>query len=361
MEIKIIEMKILYIGFSRSDYSIDGIYLQGLKENNIEVIKIFYPDKSFKRYFSIIKKYFKHRRGADFVIVGSSSPTAVIVLRLFSFKKIVYNALCSEYERIIVSRGLAKPFSFKAFYYWLQDYLAMHLANVVMLESQNQIDYLVRLFKIRRKKCFLAWTGVNDQIFKYDPNLAKFETFTALFRGRLLPEAGAEHLVRAAKKLDRKGVKILMLSGGQELEKIQSLIKDLQPECLELITEFLPEGELLELMSKSHLSLGQLGIHSRLNRTIPHKAYESLSMKLPYLTARNKGVMELLTENKNCLAFNPGDSDDLADKILWAKENTEKLLAISENAYNLYKQKLTPKSLVASLLERIKSELNNRL
>ena len=346
-------MRIIYFGFSRSN-SIDSVYIKGLREQGIAVDDFFYPDAGWQRYRLLAKSFFDNRRGADITMVGYASPQAVIWLWLLGAHRIVYNALCSEYERKIVSRGLAKTTSTKAFYYWLLDYVACFCAKLVMLETQHQIDYFVKLFHLNPKKLFLAWTGVDDRKFSYRQGIAKFETFTVLFRGRLLQEAGGTYLVRAAKELEDQSIDILMLAAGQELPAVQALIEELKPKRLKLVTDFLPDEELLMTMGQCHVSLGQLGNHDRLQRTIPHKAYESIALKLPYLTARNPAVMELLKENETCLAFNPADSHDLAQKILWAKDHQAELVKIAENAYELYQKKLTTKALAAALLERIK-------
>lgn len=346
-------MKILYLSFSNIDSSVNKVYIKGLRQNGVEVLSHWSNRGGLKKLFDIIKFYRRNHKNADLIIVGDDSPGLVILIQLISGKKIIYNALCSVYERLIISRNLASKFSLKAFYYWLLDFLACHLSFLVMLESQQQIDYFNKLFKVPKKKCFLAWTGTDEEVFYFDPNIKKFDEFTVIFRGRLLPEAGAEYVVMAAKKMENQGVQFIMHSFGQELKKIQALIDKLKPMNLKLIAEFLPDEQLRELMQKSHLSLGQLSAHERLNRTIPHKAYETIALKLPYLTARNPAIMELLKESETCLACNPADADDLAAKILWAKEHPQELAAIAENGHRLYASQLATQILAQNLIKRI--------
>ena len=122
---------------------------------------------------------------------------------------------------------------------------------------------------------------------------------------------------------------------------------------VEWISQKLEQNELRRLMQECHLSLGQLSDHERLTRTIPHKAFESIVMKIPYLTARNEAVLELLTENQTCFCSNPADAQDLAYKILWVKNNYQVAQAIAENAYQLYQKKLAPKLLAKNVLNQI--------
>lgn len=340
-------MKALYLSFSDLEHSVNAVYIKGLRRSGVDLVT-----GQFQKYSEAPKFYRENKMGADLIIVGYDSPMLVILLKLLGAKKVVYNALCSVIERLVISRGLVPKFSLKHFYYWLQDFFACRLANLVMLESDHQVNFFRKTFWVSRNKLFRAWTGVDEEKFFYDPNVQKFPDFTVIFRGRLLPEAGAEYAVRAAKILEGKGIKFIMHSFGQELPKIQRLIQELKPQNLTLITDFLPIEKVRELMQKSHLSLGQLSAHNRLQRTIPHKAYETLALKLPYLTARNAAVMELFTERETCLAFNPADSKDLADKILWAKEHREELKGIAENGYKLYQERLRPVILAKDLLDK---------
>ena len=349
-------MKILYLSFTNTNHSLNAVYVKGLLQNRVEVLEYYSKSGRLKKYFDILKFYFANRQGTEVIIVGYQSPKLVWWLRLFSRKTIVYNALCSIIERFVISRKLASRYSVKFFYYWFQDFLACLMADLILLESTHQIDFFQKVFLVPRKRMFRAWTGVDEEKYFYDPGLEKFQEFTVIFRGRLLPESGAEYVVKAAKKLERENVHFILHAFGQEHYTVKNLIDKLKPNNLEFISDFLPIEEVRTTMQKSHLSLGQLSAHARLQRTIPHKAYESLVLRLPYLTARNPAILEFLRENETCLACNPADVEDLAAKILWAKEHPAELKAIAERAYKFYLEELTPKVLAKKVLKRLENE-----
>lgn len=292
-------------------------------------------------------------KSADFVFIGYDSPKLVVIARIFTRKKIIYNAALSVYERLIISRELAPRLSVKAVYYWLLDFVAVHFANLTMVETNQQADYFKKIFKVSRKKIYRNWVGVNGDSFFYDSTLPKFDTFTVLFRGAFMPEAGVEYAIKAAKILEDKNVKFTIIGGGILLKKTKELVEELKPTNLELITDFLPQEKLREIMQSCHLLLGQLSDHDRLARTIPHKTYESLAMKLPYLTASNSGVLELLIPDKTCLTCSPADAKSLAEKILWTKNNYTIAEEVAENGYELYQNKLRSSVLGKNLLDRI--------
>lgn len=343
-------MRILYI--SRSNDPVDRVYIGGLKENGVEVLSLRLKI-NIHDLLGLARLYRKNRKNLDLIMVGWDSPGLVIFAYLISDKKIIYNAALSVYERLIVSRELASMFSIKAFYYWLLDFVAVHLADLTMVETNHQAGYFKKIFKVSEKKIHSAWTGVDGDEFFYDSTIVKFDIFTVLFRGALMPEAGAEYVVRAAKILENQNVKFIIIGGGILLEKTRKFVNELKPVNLELITDFVPYDKLRIIMQKCHLLLGQLSGHDRLTRTIPHKAYESLAMKLPYLTASSTGILELLKAGETCITCKPASAESLAEKIIWAKNNPGELERIAQNGYRLYQDKLQSRILAKNLLDRM--------
>ena len=194
-------------------------------------------------------------------------------------------------------------------------------------------------------------TGVDETIFLTDPNVNKLSVFTVLFRGAFLPESGIEYAIDAIKILKDAPIKLHIIGDGLFAPLVEKKLKEFRSTNIEWIREKIPFDELRRKIEECHLSLGQLSGHDRLKRTIPHKAFESLAMKIPYLTARNKAVLELLTENETCFCFNSADAQNLADKILWIKNNQGEAQRVAENAYQLYLRELTPKMLAKKVLD----------
>jgi len=109
-------------------------------------------------------------------------------------------------------------------------------------------------------------------------------------------------------------------------------------------------------MLSCHISLGQFADHERLDRTIPHKAFESLALGLPYVTARAKGILEILRDGENCFMTNPADSKALSEKIIQIKNELSATQKIRNNGFDLYKSNFTPDILakkIISLLENL--------
>ncbi|OGN09695.1 MAG: hypothetical protein A3C61_02755 [Candidatus Yanofskybacteria bacterium RIFCSPHIGHO2_02_FULL_39_10] len=345
--------KIIYTSRSRLEYSLNTVCVKGLRENGVGVIEFGLTGGGVFDFFRFLVFYLRNRKNTDAVIVGYDSPGLVIFLRFFCRKKIIYNAVLSVYERLIVSRGLASRFSIKAVYYWLLDFIAVHFADLIFVESNSQVDYFKKIFRISGKKISRSWIGVDEDKFFYDSSISKFPTFTVLFRGALQPETGAEYLIQAAKLLENEDIKFIMRCGGQLLDKVKEAIHEYRPKNLDLGTDYIQSDGLRLLMQKCHLSIGQLSGHERLSRTIPHKTYETLAMHLPYLTAANRGILELLKPDETCITCEPANAKSLADKILWAKNNPQELGRIAKNGYEFYVSDLKSQIIARKLLDNI--------
>ena len=120
---------------------------------------------------------------------------------------------------------------------------------------------------------------------------------------------------------------------------------------LRLITRNFTQDELRVLMQPCHVALGQLENHIRLNRTIPHKCYETIAMSIPYMHARFRPVAEILKDGESVLFVNPADPKDLAEKILYLKNNPEIAKKIGDNGYKVYQERFTPRVLASDILK----------
>ena len=341
-------MRICYINFSVNNPR-DQITLRGLRMNGIAVTEVSCGAPGLGKYARIAREYRAQQGSCDMVMVGYAGAALVIFMRLLTRKKIFYNALSSFYDSMVVSR-LGSAFSVKAVWYCLIDFLAFHLADRVFLECEAQKELVMRRFNVTPRKLSVQFVGADDRMFHPDPAVPKRARFTAVFRGMFLPEAGADVVVRAAKELEGRGIDVRIIGRGLLLPQIKALVAELAPANLELISAKLSDDELRRAMLECHLSLGQLADHPRVHTTIPHKAFESMAMGLPYLTGANRGVLEILEGGATCFVVPPGDHRALARAILGLRDRPEELERVAENARQLYLRRFTPDALARNMI-----------
>ncbi|MEK7180166.1 MAG: glycosyltransferase family 4 protein [Patescibacteria group bacterium] len=337
-------MKFLYIN-TGNKYPPDKHLVDGLRENGQEVFELIENEQGLSKYINFTHRFWKNKYSFDVIIVGYGLPFLVPIVRFMSLQKIIFNAVSSQYEANIISRSTDGPWSLIALKWWLVDFISFHFSSKILLESNAQINFVRKYFLVSKNKLILSWMGVDEEVFFRDSNIEKNQKFTALFRGRFLPESGILTVIEAAKKLEDKDVQFLIIGHGFMYREVNALMEKLAPKNIEMINEKLPIEKLREKMLQCHISLGQLADHPRLSRTLPCKLFESLALGLPYLTGRNAGVLELLKENETCFAVLPGNADDLAQKILFLKNNPDTLEKIALQGRELYKEKLTSRQL----------------
>lgn len=338
-------LKICYFGLDQPRWARDLVYLKGLKNQGAEIIECVDSSRGLSKYWRLLKKHRVISHSYDLLLVGYLSNLLVPLAKLVSKKKVVYNALCSKYESIILDRQEHGPASFYALYFWLIDWLAFKLADLILVESEAQKKFLIKLFWANSKKFKVVFTGADNAIFHPDEQIKKFNQFTVVFRGWFLPATGVEYVIEAARILEPAGVKFMLIGRGAFTPKIGEKIVQTGAKNIELITEFLSDEILRAKMLAAQVCLGQFAKHPRLDRTIQNKTFESLALRLPYVTRDSASNREILQDNFNCLFTRPADAADLAAKIMILKNDPGLSERLAEAGYQTYLTKLSPRIL----------------
>ena len=347
-----ISKTILYVGIYPPTAPRDRVYLSELKRRGACVVECVSSLPGFAKYRDIFMQIRRAAKDTDVVWVGYLSPLVVPVAYLAMGKKIIYNALGSAYEAYILDRAVARRFSFKAFLFWFSDFLAFHLANLSLVESEAQGKYLARYYFVPKRKLAVVFTGVNTDIFHPDSNIEKAKVFTVAFRGMFIPATGVEVVLDAAKLLKDEPIKFWVSGWGQLLPFVQSFIKENKLTNVELNTIFLEPPELRQKLLSAHVMLGQFSKNSRLERTIQHKISEALALGMPLITRDSPSNREILQDRENCLFVPPGDPQALAGAIRELTRDVALREKISEEAQETYQNRLSLSSL-GDGLERV--------
>ncbi len=346
-------MKICYFGIYDAEFGRNKVYMSGLRENGVEIRECVDRSRGIIKYWNLWKKHRALGNSYDALIVGYPGHIVTPFAQLISRKPVILDALCTLYEGEVISRGKYRFNIFMKAWIMCIDWLAVKLADHVLVETEAQRLYFIQRFSVIPEKVSRVFTGVDESVFHADVSVEKHQVFTAVFRGKFLPEAGVTHIIRAAKLLEHKEVNVLILGNGYTSREVSRCMDELHPQNVTWISEHLPEDELRTKILQCHVALGQFEKHQRLERTIPHKAFEALSMNMPYVTGRSKGIEELLTDGVDGVFAECGNPEDIAAKILMLKNDSELRNTLATNGMALYTRALTPKVLAQSILEII--------
>jgi glycosyltransferase involved in cell wall biosynthesis len=339
-------MKICYFGNYNPELSRNKIYQKGLRENGAEIIECRDGSRGLSKFARLWKKHNEIKGKYDLMIVGYTSYSIVPFAKLLSSTPVIFDALGTFWEAQTLSHEGYSPTKAK-----IIDWLAVKCADMVLVETEEQKKFFIKRFGGKPDKYQVIYTGVDDSVFYRDPSIPLLPQFTVLFRGRLTPEAGVKHVLGAAKILENEDIFFRIIGFGEKWNELTKQMSDMNIRNAKINKEELSFGELRKQMSECHVSLGQFEDHERLKRTIPHKAFESLAMRIPYITGRAEGVSELLTGGINCLMVNVADAKDLSIKILKIKNDQKLAQKITENGRILYEKKLTPRILAKRIID----------
>jgi glycosyltransferase involved in cell wall biosynthesis len=254
------------------------------------------------------------------------------IVRVLTFKKIILDSGWpltekSRAKNISTKEKLQRAKS------WAFDFTSMHLAHVVLLESELQKERVWHRFKVNRKKLEVSFTGVDEEAFG-QRGIEKekiSETFLVGFRGRYNLEAGLEILAETTRLCSNNDISFLVLTSN-----IPANIK-FNANTILKNKPYSSKKEIRDLLNSCDVLLGQLSNHPRLNVTIPHKAFEAAIMGKPYLSARASGIQEFLVEGIEAEYFDAGDPVDLLNKIEKLRSDKDYRQLLGKNILKKYK------------------------
>lgn len=359
-------MKLCYFGDYQPDYIRDNVIMTGLRKNGAVVIECNSRGVGASKYLALLKKFFRQRQDFDLLIVGSGDFSRLMVvwariLLLFGKKPLIWDAHYSLYDTRVNDRQLVGRFSLKAAGYWLLDWLACQLSDAVLLDTDQHIEYFSQTFKVKKQKFVRVLVGANEELFYpgsgHEKTVTGPDKFIIEFHGKFIPLQGIEYIIGAAKILAAEREIVFKLIGtGQTYNKIRSLVTEQSLENVEFINK-VPYDEIKEYLAEADVCLGIFGASSKALRVIPNKLYEALAMAKPVITARTPGTQELLRDQENVLFCRPADAADLAEKIIFLKNNEVLRKKIASGGYQLFQSRLTTTAIGGQLLSDLTSKL----
>jgi hypothetical protein len=164
------------------------------------------------------------------------------------------------------------------------DFIAMQISDLLIVETNTQVQRIRNKFWVRKKKIKRVYTGLNESIWNVEPKrinlVASFlndsDKVILLFRGKYNKESGIEKILEFASKLNDN---FRVIIATDKLPRGNIL-----PSNTLVLERFLEYSELAYLYSIADLCLGQLSTDPRTANTLPHKYTESGFFGKPYLS-----------------------------------------------------------------------------
>jgi glycosyltransferase involved in cell wall biosynthesis len=311
------EITVGFFSFVGSNYSRSSTLLN-FKSLGIEKTYVHVPAKFPKS----VQWIFKNRTSfanLDILVVMSPCHLLAPVLKMITRKPVILDAGWSLTDGTL-SRGFKVQSLYKLPMVAAIDFVSLHSANLVLVESSLQRKRVQKLFGLPLKKMHVSYTGVDESQFKEELNppltesdlvlelreYVNHKSPIVLFRGKVNKEAGFQNICDAARILSNHANFIFILGD-----------RDVLPNDLENVIRLshVSPSEMQEIYAMADVAVGQISDHPRLKYTIPHKAFEAGYFKKAYVTTGSQGIKEIYKE-ESIIYLSNSNPESLASAIL---------------------------------------------
>ena len=209
----------------------------------------------------------------------------------------------------------------------------------------KQVDIYIALTEFARRK-FIEGGLSEDKIvvkpnFVYpDPGTGEHKGNFVLFVGRLSPEKGVRTLLQAWQKI--KDIPLKIIGDGPLLKEVQSKTEG----RIEVLGR-IPRQEVFSLMKEARFLI----LPSEWYESFPMVLVEAFATGLPVLASNLGAMAEIVEHGRTGLLFEPGNPEDLADKVIWAWNHPEKMAEMGREARKEYERKYTAEKNYEMLME----------
>ena len=198
-------MIICYFGSYNKNYPRNRVIIKGLKENSIKVIECNSKNRFIIRFFNLIAKAMTLNYDILFVAYpGHLDMFTAKIISIIKRKPIVFDAFISTYDTMINEWKYGTRYSPKGIYYHWLDKTSCKMADIILLDTEQHIDYFTEEFNIKKSKFNWIPVGADESILYPRKKNKKNKKFKVLYYGYIQPLHGFPHIVNAAKKLQNE-------------------------------------------------------------------------------------------------------------------------------------------------------------
>src|SRR3989344_6336412 len=109
-------MRILYFGSYDPNYARNRVLIDGLRQNNVEVIECRDDSPGIRKFINLFKKHRQLKNQYDVMVVGFLGQQIVPFAKLITRKPIIFDSFLSLYDSNVFDRKTVKKGSVRSFY-----------------------------------------------------------------------------------------------------------------------------------------------------------------------------------------------------------------------------------------------------
>ncbi len=345
------------IEYKKIDKNLEVFYLKGTK-----------PGKYSKTWWErSLQKFFELNSVEKFDVVLSESSGALSVLKykvknqlnipiiLVMHGTAIRDAI-SQLKQLSIRSTLA---AVKNYIFSLRDIRWIKYSDAVIACSDEVAKSLIEQLKVPKEKVYTILNGVDTEKFSpYIDTLTlrkqlniseEYKVITCITRLKL--EKGVHILLKAFKEViqQRQNVFLMIVGSGNYQEKLKDISKELN---IEEKVKFI--GSISHENLAGYYAVGDIFVFPTLAKEgLPWVVLEAMSCGRPVIASRIGGIPQIIKDSENGLLFEPGNINELKEKIFLLLENYEICKKLSKNARDYVVQNLSQEKMIDETLRVI--------
>ncbi|MBF0329899.1 MAG: glycosyltransferase family 4 protein [Nitrospirae bacterium] len=343
--------------------NVDYHALNSYKKKMMMAVNLLYSFKAKRK----LEKLFKEFK-PDIVHLNNFahqiSPSILHVLKKYDIPSVMtmrdYKLVCAPYNMLLNGKPCEKCKDGK--YYQclinkcVQNSFSKSLLNTMEMYFHHNILHLYDLIDtyispsiFLKAKC--EEMGLKKQI-EYLPNFVNLTEFTPQYKeeentivyfGRLSNEKGLVTLIEAMKGINAT---LRLIGDGPSRNDLEAMVRSEKNNNVEFLG-FKTGDELKGLIRQSMFVV----LPSEWYENNPRTIIEAFALGKPAIGARIGGIPELVKDNETGLTFEPGNADDLAEKIGILLRDDELRIRMGKNARDFAERELNTEKHYQRLME----------
>ncbi|MBL7086266.1 MAG: glycosyltransferase family 4 protein [Candidatus Cloacimonetes bacterium] len=222
--------------------------------------------------------------------------------------------------------------------------------KIIVISKYQKNDIIKKGFQPSKIKIIYNGTDIKllenkieepkDLKLKY----AKKGTFVALYAGNFGLAQNLETLLTAVQKLEFENVKLLLIGSGPKEKELKQRANSMNLKSIEFVHE-IPREKIDEYLFIADCGVIPLRKLSLFWGALPSKLFDYMACGLPILLGIEGEAKDVIEKSKAGICFEPEDSADLAEKIIWMKNHPKERIEMGkrgrkfvEKYYNREKQ-----------------------
>jgi glycosyltransferase involved in cell wall biosynthesis len=332
-------IKICYFPGRETSYARNRVLVKGMRAAGLEVYDCSSTRRDSFRYLAGFIRFLCNKHQCDVIFIGFLGHFLVPLVKLFTQKKILFDAFLSIYQTMAFDRQTFAGKSPLIAVARFLDRFSCQLADDVLLDTQQHIDFFLKEYSLNARKFHRLLVGSDDSVMYPRDDAQGEKDFLVHFHGEFQGLHGAPHIIEAAKILPH--IKFQMIGTGRKHAECVARAKKYQLTNIQFIQRVTYE-QLAEYLSRATVCLGLFGNTIKTQTVIPHKVYEAMAMRKPVITADTPAIKELLVHRESVYLCEEANPASLAKAIEELKMHPALRHKIALNGYQVFRTKCTP-------------------